>query len=89
MKLIYSNTSPYSRKVRMVVIEKGLDEQVEMVACNPFNDAAMLKDANPLAKVPVLILDEGNALYDSPVICEYLLRPTLFPPVHADLNEVR
>ncbi len=77
MKLIYSNTSPYSRKVRMVVIEKGLDEQVEMVACNPFNDAAMLKDANPLAKVPVLILDEGNALYDSPVICEYL--DTLLP----------
>jgi len=72
MKLIFSNTSPYARKVRMVIIEKGLDEQIEMVACNPFDDAAILKATNPLGKVPTLILDEGDALYDSPVICEYL-----------------
>jgi len=58
--------------VRMVVIEKGLDEQIEMVACNPFEDVATHTTANPLGKIPTLVLDEGNTLYDSPVICEYL-----------------
>ncbi len=72
MQLFYSNTSPYARKVRLVIIEKGLGERVQSVACNPFQDLPALSRANPLRKVPTLLTDEGFALYDSPVICEYL-----------------
>jgi glutathione S-transferase len=72
MQLFYSNTSPYSRKVRLVIQEKGLHEHVKQILCNPFDDVPALKAANPLAKVPTLITDTGMALYDSPVICEYL-----------------
>ncbi|HHJ14466.1 MAG TPA: glutathione S-transferase [Gammaproteobacteria bacterium] len=72
MKLLYSKTSPYSRKVRLVIHEKGLDRLVSCVACNPFENTPELEASNPLGKVPTLILDDGSSLYDSPVICEYL-----------------
>lgn len=72
MKLFYSKTSPYSRKVRMAVLEKGLSASVELVVCNPFEESPALKAANPLGKVPTLVLDDGVSLFDSPVICEYL-----------------
>ncbi len=69
MKLILSKTSPYARKVRILALEKGLD--IEEVTTVPFDDDAVLHDANPLGKVPALVMDE-NTIYDSPVICEYL-----------------
>ena len=72
MKLFYSGTSPYSRKVRLVIHEKGLTQAVTCVACNPFENAPDLEANNPLGKVPTLILEDGTPLYDSPVICEYL-----------------
>lgn len=72
MKLYYSKTSPYARKVRMVIIEKGLEQKVEMICVNPFNDNPDLVSANPLGKIPTLLLDNGEALFDSPVICHYL-----------------
>ncbi|VAW78827.1 Glutathione S-transferase family protein, partial [hydrothermal vent metagenome] len=65
-------TSPYSRKVRLVIHEKGLSQAVTCIACNPFDNASDLQTENPLGKVPTLILDDGTPLYDSPVICEYL-----------------
>jgi len=68
MKLFYSNTSPYSRKVRLVIMEKGLKQKIETQLCNPFDESPELKVANPLAKIPTLVIDEGFALYDSPVI---------------------
>lgn len=74
MKLFYTNTSPYSRKVRITLLEKGLDGDVELVLCNPFEDATELKSFNPLGKIPTLVLDDGRAVYDSTVICEYLDR---------------
>ena len=70
MKLICSLTSPYSRKVRILIREKGLE--VEEITTVPFEDDSVLHDANPLGKVPALVLDDGTTLYDSPVICEYL-----------------
>lgn len=79
MKLLQSPTSPYARKVRMTVIEKGLATRVTMEAANPAGaEAETLRKANPLGKVPCLVLDDGTSLYDSPVICEYLdtLAPT-------------
>ncbi len=72
MKLFYSKTSPYSRKVRLVIHEKGLNQAVTCVACNPFDNTSDLQAENPLGKVPTLILEDGTSLYDSPVICEYL-----------------
>ncbi len=72
MKLIYGIPSPYSRKARMAIIEKGLEEKIVMVACNPFEDPETVRAANALGKVPALILDDGAALFDSPVICEYV-----------------
>jgi len=72
MKLFYSSTSPYSRKVRMMIHEKGLHKAIINVACNPFDETPDLETANPLGKIPTLILDDGSPLYDSPVICAYL-----------------
>ena len=72
MKLFYSNTSPYSRKARLVMIEKGLHEQIEEVLVNPFDDNAELKKVNPLGKIPVLVFENSESLFDSPVICRYL-----------------
>ena len=75
MKLYYSNTSPYSRKVRLLIREKGVESLIEEILVNPFGEDSENKKllmANPLGKIPTLILDNGTALYDSPVICRYL-----------------
>jgi len=88
MKLYFSDASPYARKVRVMICELGLDEKVEAIACSPFDDVAELVPVNPLSKVPVLITDDGTALFDSPVICEYLAslvpNSSLIPPDGAD-----
>jgi glutathione S-transferase len=73
MKLLHSPNSPYARKVRMTILEKGLGAKVTLMAANPAGaEAEMVRKANPLGKVPCLILDDGAGLYDSPVICAYL-----------------
>jgi len=72
MKLYYANTSPYARKARMTVIEKRLQDRVELVFANPFEENADLKSANPLGKVPALVTEEDQTIFDSPVICAYL-----------------
>jgi glutathione S-transferase len=85
MKLRYSPTSPYVRKVMVVALETGLAERIERipttVAPTKRNDEVARE--NPLVKVPALTTDDGLVLYDSPVICEYLDTlhggPTLFP----------
>jgi glutathione S-transferase len=85
MKLRYSPTSPYVRKVMVVALETGLAERIERlpttVAPTKPNDEVARE--NPLVKVPALTTDDGLVLYDSPVICEYLDTlhdgPKLFP----------
>ena len=72
MQLLASPTSPYARKVRVVAIEKGMADRVLIENTNPWPDPARVAAFNPLGRVPVLVLDGGAALYDSPVICEYL-----------------
>lgn len=72
MQLFYSPTSPYARKCRVVARERGLMADLEEVACNPMEDPAALHAGNPLGKVPCLVLDDGMAIFDSPVIAEYL-----------------
>ena len=69
MKLIGSLTSPYVRKVRIVMAEKKLDYQHELA--DVWADDKIFK-ANPLGKVPCLVLAGGEALFDSRVIVEYL-----------------
>jgi glutathione S-transferase len=71
MKLRYSPTSPYVRKVTVTAIETGLDKRIERLLTIPAS-APDLPKHNPLGKVPALIMDNGEALIDSPVIVEYL-----------------
>ncbi len=72
MKLFHSPTSPYVRKVMACAIARGIDGQIETLSTNPHDSPAALLAANPLSKVPCLLTDDGVALFDSPVICEYL-----------------
>ena len=84
MKLRWSPTSPYARKVTVTAIETGLDARIERVPTNPWAPDTDVGEDNPLGKVPALITDGGEVLYDSPVICEYLDSlhdgVKLFPP---------
>ncbi|SUX55694.1 glutathione S-transferase N-terminal domain-containing protein [Chromobacterium vaccinii] len=66
MKLIASLTSPYARKVRIVLAEKKIDCPLEEDV--PWNADTRVTEYNPLGKVPVLELDDGSTLYDSRVI---------------------
>ena len=70
MKLIASLTSPYVRKVRIVLAEKKID--CELVLDSPWVEGNQVAAANPLGKIPVLVLDDESTLYDSRVIAEYL-----------------
>lgn len=79
MKVLTSPASPFGRKVKLTAIIKGLTGHIEFVdgaATDPGN-------SNPLGKIPVLTLADGTAIYDSPVICEYLdaqvASPVMFP----------
>jgi glutathione S-transferase len=71
MQLLYSPMSPFARKVRVVAFELGLAEQLELVVASPYTDESV-RAINPLSKIPVLIPDKGAAIFDSPVICDYL-----------------
>ncbi len=72
MRLYMNKTSPYSRKVRVAVIELNLSEQVEEIVIDPFAAPSELLAANPMSKIPTLITDRGEALPDSSLIVEYL-----------------
>ena len=72
MKIYYSGTSPYVRKVMVCAILRGLDGRIEKHPSNPHASPADLLSDNPLSRVPCLVADDGMSLYDSPVICEYL-----------------
>jgi glutathione S-transferase len=72
MKLRTSVTSPYVRKVWIVAHETGLTARIEPVPTNAWDPATDLPNDNPLGKVPALIADGGETIFDSPVICEYL-----------------
>ena len=74
MKLFYTDTSPFVRKVRVVAAELGLAERIslEFLRPSPLQADPALSKLNPLSKIPALVLPDGTTLYDSPVICEYL-----------------
>jgi glutathione S-transferase len=70
MKLIGTQTSPYTRKVRVVLAEKRIEYAFEEDV--PSAPETRVPEFNPLGKVPVLVMDDGSTLYDSRVIVEYL-----------------
>ncbi len=83
MKLYYSATSPYVRKVIACAIACGVLDQITRIETNPHASPHDLLAVNPMSKVPCLVTQDGFALFDSPVICEYLDATgggSLFPP---------
>ena len=70
MKLLSSLTSPYGRKVRIVLLEKKIPFQLQVE--NPWLPDSTIGEVNPLGKVPVLVLEDGISVFDSRVIVEYL-----------------
>lgn len=72
MQLFYSPTSPYARKCRILVRELGLKHAVTEIDANPFEDGAGLLAANPLGRVPCLVMADGRALTESSLIAAWL-----------------
>ena len=70
MKLLSATPSPYARKVRIALAEKGLD--FELVTEVPWNEGTSTPAYNPLEKLPVLILDDGETVFESDFILEWL-----------------
>jgi glutathione S-transferase len=70
MKLLGSLTSPYVRKARVVLAEKKIEYTFELD--NPWEENSRVPDANPLGKVPVLVIEDDSTLFDSRVIVEFL-----------------
>ena len=84
MKLRWSPTSPYTRKVTVTAHETGLHDRIERIPTNVWDPATDIGETNPLGKIPTLITEGGEVLFDSPVVCEYLDSlhdgVKLFPP---------
>lgn len=79
MQLLYTKFSPFSRKVLVLAHERGLIDRIELVATEVGTHVALdtlahaaLSARNPLMKIPALVLESGETLYDSRTICEYL-----------------
>jgi glutathione S-transferase len=74
MKLYFAALSPFVRKVRVAAMEMGIDKRIELVtvATTPVAMNADLAKVNPLGKLPALVTDDGDLLFDSAVIVEYL-----------------
>lgn len=92
MKLFTFTTSPYARKVRMMLEVKGIRfEPIER--CYSLDRKEDLRAASDRAEVPVLILDDGRSISDSTIICEYLEeafpRPALFPEDRYERSQMR
>jgi len=70
MHLLYTKRSPYARKAIVIALEKGI--LLDLVDEDLQKKSQRLLEANPLGKVPTLVLDNGTTVFDSPVICQYL-----------------
>ncbi len=83
MKLLSSPASPFGRKVKIAAGMKGVLGKIDILPADTNAGDDNLNRQNPLGKIPCLVLDSGEALYDSPVICEYFDTlapdPVLFP----------
>lgn len=92
MKLYINQTSPYARKVRVVVKEKRLDTRVKLFDVDPWKAPAALREISPLSRVPVLVTDESQVLTESDAISRYLDErfpaPLMLPQDFAERTEV-
>lgn len=77
MKLIGSYTSPFVRKISILLLEKGIT--FEFVNELPYNAENGVAQYNPLGKVPALVTDDGEYWFDSPIIAEYIERLDIAP----------
>jgi len=88
MRLRHTAASPFGRKVLVCAQEKGIAAQIAVVATAPSTDLDLRED-NPLGQIPTLITDDGEPLFDSTVICQYLElmapEPVLYPAAPAAL----
>lgn len=91
MKLFFNNSSPYSRVVRIVVLEKGLSDDITMVYSNPWADEELLLEHNPTGRIPVLLTEDGVAITESLLIAQYLdsLTPHLLLQPAQDLRSLQ
>jgi glutathione S-transferase len=87
MKLIIARPSPYARKARIALLEKGL--AFETVVENPWLPDTKMPGFNPLGKVPALVLDDGRVIHDSKVIVEYLETLNAPPALIPDSPQLR
>jgi glutathione S-transferase len=91
MRLLVSPTSPYVRKVMIVAAELGLSLETETV--NPWSEDSPVVKHNPLGKIPALVVDAQTVIYDSSVICDYLIHSqahqTLLPTDLAACTRVK
>ncbi|MDT3670510.1 MAG: glutathione S-transferase [Aromatoleum sp.] len=91
MKLFASLTSPYARKIRILLAEKRLP--FELVVDSPWEANTRVPDINPLGKVPALVTDDGEVFFDSPVIAGYLetldASPAMLPEDRLEAVRVR
>lgn len=72
MKLHVTDTSPFARQTRMVVLETGLRDRVELVISDPWVTESGLAEINPQEKVPALVLDDGRVMTENQLISQYL-----------------
>ncbi|KIS44466.1 glutathione S-transferase [Kosakonia radicincitans] len=91
MKLIGSYTSPFVRKISVMLLEKGIT--FEFINEQPYNAINGVAQYNPLGKVPALITDEGEVWFDSPIIAQYIellaIAPALLPTEPAAALKIR
>jgi glutathione S-transferase len=87
MKLYVTYTSPYARLARILVLEKGLGERVEIIEAKTRTPGSPYYQINPSGRVPYLIDDAGAGMEDSQLICAYLdsldAKPRFHHPLHA------
>ncbi len=79
MKLIGSYTSPFVRKISVILLEKRIP--FEFVNESPYSESNGVARYNPLGKVPALVTDDGECWFDSPVIAQYLELLGVAPPM--------
>lgn len=72
MELKYSALSPYVRKVRITAHELGIADRIRLAKVDTRNEPEKITPVNPVGKIPALVTDAGDVLFDSVVICEYL-----------------
>jgi len=89
MLLRHSHTSPFVRKVMVLLHETGMAAEVETETIDGWAEPDRLTGNNPLSMVPTLVLGDGSSLYDSPVICEYLDRQHTGPSMIPGEGEAR